>query len=224
MTKSIPTAWLLLTYKVPPEPSKVRVAIWRRIRSLGAVYIQNGICVLPHTSEHQRQLRIVQSDIEAGGGEAVIFETAALDARQERIVVAKFKHDRDQDYDEFLDKCADYKRDIEKEVNAEHYTFAELKENDEDLKKLKTWLDRIKALDFYGAPARAAADQQLGECEAMLDAYASEVYEREQGVRISTPAEPVPATTGSKLKPIRAKAALAHKTPVTPRGKTSGER
>ena len=37
----------------------------------------------------------------------------------------------------------------------------------------------------------------------MLDTYASELYEREQGVRSSTPAEPVPATTGSKLKPIR---------------------
>ena len=176
-------AWLLLTYKVPAEPSKARVAIWRRIRGLGAVYIQNSICVLPAGSDHQRQLRMVQNEIERAGGEAVIFETLALDAKQEARVIAHFKHDREQDYEEFLDKCADYKRDVQKEVKADHYTFAELKENDEDLKKLKNWLERIKALDFYGAPARETAEQQLAECEALLESYADEVFEREQNAR-----------------------------------------
>lgn len=181
------SSWLLLTYKVPPEPSKVRVAIWRRIRGLGAVYIQNGICVLPTTTEHQRQFRMVQSDIEQAGGEAVIFETTAMDDKQEGLVVTRFKHDRDQDYEEFLDKCADYKRDVDKEVQADHFTYAELKENDEDLKKLRGWLDKIKALDFYGAPARVIAEQQLAECEAVLEAYAQEVFEREQNVKGELP-------------------------------------
>ena len=181
--KTEPSAWLLMTYKVPAEPSKLRVGIWRRIRGMGAVYLQNSVCVLPTSADHQRQLRMVQSDIEKGGGEAVIFETTALDAKQEELVVARFKHDRDQDYEEFLDKCADFKREVDKEVQADHYTFAELKENDEDLKKLKGWLDKVKALDFYGAPARAAAEQQLAQCEEQLDAYAQEVYEREQNAK-----------------------------------------
>lgn len=177
------SAWLLMTYKVPAEPSKLRVGIWRRIRSLGAVYLQNSVCVLPTSANHQRQLRMVQSDIERGGGEAVIFETTALDTKQEELVVARFKHDRDQDYAEFLDKCADFKREVDKEIKADHYTFAELKENDEDLQKLKGWLEKVKALDFYGAPARAAAEQQLEQCEALLDTYAQEVYEREQNAK-----------------------------------------
>jgi CRISPR/Cas system-associated endoribonuclease Cas2 len=177
------SSWLLLTYKVPPEPSKARVAIWRRIRSLGAVYIQNSICVLPTSTEHQRQLRMVQSEIERAGGEAVIFETLALDRKQEQLVIERFKHDRDQDYEEFLDKCADYKKEIDKEVRACHYTFAELKENDEDLKKLKNWLERIKALDFYAAPARATAEAELAKCEELLEGYAHEVFEREQNAK-----------------------------------------
>jgi len=203
--KTGPSAWLLMTYKVPAEPSKLRVGIWRRIRSLGAVYLQNSVCVLPTSADHQRQLRMVQSDIEQGGGEAVIFETTALDAKQEELVVARFKHDRDQDYEEFLDKCADYKREVDKEVQADHYTFAELKENDEDLKKLRGWLEKIKALDFYGAPARAAAEEQLAECEALLEAYAAEVFEREQnakGAPLQKPdaakRAPVPTTKAEK--------------------------
>jgi hypothetical protein len=179
------------------------VAIWRRIRSLGAVYIQNSICVLPTTVEHQRQLRIVQNEIETAGGEAVLFGTLALDAKQEELVVSRFKHDRDQDYEEFLDKCSDFKAEVQKEVKARHYTFAELKENDEDLRKLKNWLDRIKAIDFYGAPARAAAEQQLLECEAVLEAYASEVFEREQNARGAPLAEP--AKTAARKRPAPAK-------------------
>lgn len=197
------TAWLLLTYKVPAEPSKFRVAIWRRIRSLGAVYMQNSICVLPTSTEHQRQLRMVQADIERAGGEAVIFETLTLDLKQEERVVAHFKHDREQDYEEFLDKCADYKKEVEKEVKANHYTFAELKENDEDLKKLKNWLERIKTLDFYGAPARSTAEQRLIECEELLESYANEVFEREQSAK-STPLK----------KPAAAKRAPVAKKPT----------
>lgn len=29
--------WLLLTYKVPAEPAKKRVALWRRLKGMGAV-------------------------------------------------------------------------------------------------------------------------------------------------------------------------------------------
>lgn len=206
------SSWLMLTYKVPPEPSKVRVAIWRRIRSLGAVYLQNSICVLPTSSEHQRRFRMVQSDIERGGGEAMIFETLALDPKQEERVVAYFKHDREQDYEEFLDKCADYKKEVEKEVKADHYTFAELKENDEDLKKLKNWLERIKTLDFYRAPARETAEQQLIECEALLESYANEVFEREQN------------TKAPLKKPAAVKRAAVAKTAGTRPAKTATKR
>src|SRR4029079_1171563 len=33
-------AWLLLTYKVPAEPAKRRIALWRKLKALGAVYLQ----------------------------------------------------------------------------------------------------------------------------------------------------------------------------------------
>ena len=194
------TNWLLLTYKVPAEPTKIRVGIWRRIRSLGAVYLQNSICVLPVTTEHQRQLRMVQSDIEHAGGEAVIFETLALDPKQDALVVSRFKHDRDQDYEEFLEKCADYKKEIDKEIKAGHYTFAEVKENDEDLKKLRGWLDKIKVLDFYGAPARAAAEKQLAECEALLEGYANEVFEREQNAKAAPSQNSAPPKKAAPAK------------------------
>jgi len=76
--------WLLLTYKVPADPATKRVALWRRLKSIGAIYLQNGICLLPKTDDHVRRLKMLENDIAEMGGEAVILETVALDQTQER--------------------------------------------------------------------------------------------------------------------------------------------
>jgi len=170
-------SWLLLTYKVPPEPPRGRVALWRKLKGMGAVYLQSGVCLLPKTDDHVRRLKMIENDIAEMEGDAVILETVALNRTQEHKVVARFKADRDEDYTEFLDKCADFEGEIAKETNAKHFTYAELEENDVDLKKLQGWLDKIKKLDFYGAPLRLEAEERLKACEALLEAYAQRVFD-----------------------------------------------
>lgn len=170
-------AWLLLTYKVPPEPAARRIAIWRRLKGMGAVYLQNGVCVLPKTDDHVRRLKMLENDIAESKGECVILETAALDRGQEDKVIARFKADRDDAYEEFLDKCDDFEREVAKEVDAKHFTYAELEENDVDLKKLQGWLAKIKKLDFYGAARAAEAEARLRGCETVLDDYARRVFD-----------------------------------------------
>src|SRR5436189_2129381 len=97
--------WLLLTYKVPPEPAAKRMALWRRIKGMGAVYLQNGVCLLPKTDDHVRRLKMLENDVAEMNGDAVILETVALDHAQEQKVVSRFKADRDDAYEEFIDKC-----------------------------------------------------------------------------------------------------------------------
>jgi len=169
--------WLLLTYKVPPEPQKKRVALWRRVKGLGAVYLQSGVCLLPRTEDHVRQLKILENDIGEMGGESVILETLALDRGQEEKVVARFKADRDEEYKEFIDKCADFEAEIAKETAANHFTYAELEENDVDLKKQQSWLEKIRKLDFYGAALGVEAEKRLQHCEALLEGYAQRVFD-----------------------------------------------
>ncbi|ANI16277.1 MULTISPECIES: Chromate resistance protein ChrB [Pseudomonas] len=169
--------WLLLTYKVPSEPAKKRIALWRKLKGMGAVYLQNGVCLLPKTDEHVRQLKMLEHDIEAMAGDSVILETVALDRLQEDKVVARFKADRDEEYRELLDKCDDFEAEIAKETAACHFTYAELEENDVDLKKLQNWLEKIRKLDFYGAPLLVESEQRLQHCETLLDTYAQRVFE-----------------------------------------------
>ncbi len=169
--------WLLLTYKVPLEPSKRRVALWRRLKSMGGIYLQSGVCLLPKTDDHVRRLKMLENDVAEMGGESLILETVALNQAQEDKVVARFKTDRDDQYEEFLDKCNDFEGEIAKEIAASHYTYAELEENDVDLKKLQGWLEKIHKLDFYGAPLATEAATRLQACEALLEAYAQRVFD-----------------------------------------------
>lgn len=170
-------SWLLLTYKVPPEPAAKRIALWRRLKGMGAIYLQNGVCLLPKTDDHVRRVKMLENDINEMGGEAVILETVALDRAQEEKVVARFKADRDEQYREFLGRCADFEAEIAKEVAINKFTYAELEEEDTDLKKLQGWLEKIRRLDFYSATLAQEAAERLQACEALLDSYAKRVFD-----------------------------------------------
>jgi Protein ChrB, N-terminal len=169
--------WLLLTYKVPPEPASKRIALWRRLKGMGAVYLQNGVCLVPRTDDHARRLKMLENDVAEMGGEAVILETIALDRAQEEKVVARFKADRDDAYRELIDKCNDFEGEIAKETAAQHFTYNELEENDVELKKLQDWFEKIRKLDFYGGDLATEAAERLKGCEQLLDAYAQRVFE-----------------------------------------------
>lgn len=170
-------SWLLLTYKVPADPAAKRVALWRRLKSMGAVYLQNGVCLLPKTDDHARRLKMLENDIAGMGGEAVILEAVALDRLQEDKVVARFNVDRDDAYREFIDKCDDFETEIAKETAAQHFTYNELEENDVELKKLQGWLEKIRKLDFYGGALAPEAVKRLKACEHLLDSYAQRVFD-----------------------------------------------
>ena len=169
--------WLLLTYKVPPDPASRRVALWRRLKGMGAIYLQNGVCVLPRNDDHVRRLKMLENEVRKMGGESVILETAALDSAQEEKVIARFKMDRDDEYREFIGRCQRFEEEIAKEFSIEKFTYAELEEEDADLKKLQSWFERIKKLDFYGGDLAEQAVEKLRACEAVLETYAQRVFE-----------------------------------------------
>lgn len=117
-------SWILMTYKVPPEPAAKRVALWRKLKGMGAVYLQNGVCLLPETEEHMRQLKMLENDAAEMGGETVLLVTKSLDKAQDEKVIARFKADRDDQYREFIGKCDAFETEIAKEIAKQKFTFA----------------------------------------------------------------------------------------------------
>jgi hypothetical protein len=94
--------------------------------------------------------------------------------------------DRNEAYQEFLERCAGFEAEIARESAAGKFTYAELEENDEDLKKLRTWFEKIRKLDFHGASLGDEAGKRLAQCEALLDAYAQQGFDAQDENRPSS--------------------------------------
>jgi hypothetical protein len=169
--------WLLLIYRVPPEPTRLRSTVWRRIKSLGAIYLQNSVAALPVSAANERSLRKLRREIVDMSGTAMLISATVLageaDAR------ATFQAARNDEYEEIVDKCADFLRSVQKEYDENHFTYAELEENEVDLVKLRNWFAKVVERDAFGSSGRAACDQALERCEQTLEAYAARVYAEE---------------------------------------------
>jgi Protein ChrB, N-terminal len=166
--------WLVLIYRVPSEPSRLRSAVWRRIKSLGAIYLQNSAAALPVGTGHERALRKLRSEILDMGGTAVLLTCTVLAGAAE--VMDAFQAARNDEYEEIVDRCEDFLAQVKKEHVAEHFTYAELEENEVDLAKLQNWFGRVRQRDSFGATGRQAAQTALAACEQALEEYAAVVY------------------------------------------------
>jgi DNA-binding transcriptional regulator PaaX len=167
-------AWLVLVYRIPSEPSRLRATAWRRVRSHGAIYLQNSVAVLPCSSANERAFRTLRAEIGELGGTAVLFRADALAGATD--LVTSYNAARDDEYEEVIDKCRDFLAEIDKETAAGHVTYAELEENEEDLTKLRRWLDKVVARDTLNAAGAPAARDALQQCEAALEKFAHLVY------------------------------------------------
>ena len=174
--------WLVLVYRVPSEPTRLRAGVWRKIKALGAIYLQASAAALPATAAAERGLRALRAEISELGGTAFLFDSTVLAGRDP--LVELYNVARNDEYEEIVDRCQDFMRSIEKEEQAAHFTYAELEENDVDLQKLHGWLERVRGRDAFGASGREAALRALDACEQALEAYAARVYAEEgEGLR-----------------------------------------
>ena len=171
------TGWLVLIYRVPPEPTRLRSTVWRRIKSLGAIYLQNSVAALPASPAAERSLRKLRREILDMSGTAVLLSATVLAGEAE--VRNAFQAARNDEYEEIVDKCEDFLGQVQKEYDENHFTYAELEENEVDLLKLRNWFAKVIERDAFGADGRAATERALEACEQVLEAYAARVYAEE---------------------------------------------
>jgi hypothetical protein len=169
--------WLLLVYRIPSEPTRLRAAVWRRLKSLGAVYLQNSAAVLPASDAAERALRKLRHEILDMNGTAVLLSCSALVGESD--VIALFQAARNSEYEEILDKCQDFHTGLDKEYAANHFTFGELEENEVELVKLRNWFAQVQARDAFSAPSAPTAAEALDKCADALELYAARVYVEE---------------------------------------------
>src|SRR5258705_11454784 len=89
-------SWLLLVYRVPSEPTRLRAAVWRRLKSLGAIYLQNSAAALPASIDAERALRKLRREILDMSGTAVLLSCLVLEGEEGGMAaVQAAKNDED---------------------------------------------------------------------------------------------------------------------------------
>jgi len=168
--------WLVLSVRVPAQPSRHRVAIWRELRRVGALSIGQGCWALPDVQTMNAAVDRVRDMAERGGGEALVVVGAGRTEQDGACLVALFTADRTAEWVEFLADCKKFDAEIDKEIRTRKFTLAELEEEEQSLERLRRWHRDIRTRDVFGAPNSAEADQQLKHCGERLEEYTEQVF------------------------------------------------
>jgi len=191
--ETYPSSWLMLLAQLPSKPSSVRVALWRRMRAAGAASVVNGAWMLPHTTAHEDFFQQWREDVIGRGGTGFVLRVSGSSPESNESIARLFQSDRSREYDEFAERCAAFLDEINRESAAEKYTFAEMEESEQDLKKLARWLAKIQARDFFPSGRRDQSVALLAQCRRALRGFSQEVYKVE-GVQESAAGWDYPIT------------------------------
>jgi Protein ChrB, N-terminal len=171
-----PVPWRVITYRLPAEPSRHRVAVWRELRRLGAVPLQQGTWAVPDGEPFEAGFAQVAGAIEAAGGQPLVLAVAEEQASAAQLE-EMFTAQREAEWGEFLADCGKYEAELAGEVAKGKLTLAELDEEEQSLDRLRRWYRTIKARDLFGAPSAPAAERRLKECAQALEGFAEQVYQ-----------------------------------------------
>jgi hypothetical protein len=170
--------WLLVNVAAG-ESSASSMDAWRRLRALGAHYLQPAVCLLPERPETQEAVERIVGRVRRAGGSARVFPLGLLATDEERHVIAVFSAERSDEYDQVLDRTREFLGEISTERDHARASYGEVEESQVDLRRLQRWLASIRKRDYFDAPGYAEAAEAVGTCERLLAAFEAEAYEVE---------------------------------------------
>src|SRR6266478_4550083 len=92
------TSWLLLLYSLPTNRNTERVAVWRRLKKLGAVQIKTSTYLLPDEPAQHEQFQWLAQQIRDYGGDSTLVRAQEIEGLTREKVVSLFNAARDQEY------------------------------------------------------------------------------------------------------------------------------
>jgi len=163
--------WLVISVSTAGAAGTLRVQVWRKLRSLGALYLQQSVCLLPARAEVLRDLRRLADRIHQQGGTARILRMSFADPADEHAVIEELNAARDAEYAEVLERLPALRQELAEETARGRLTYAEVEESEADLDRFRTWLAKIAARDYFAAPGGQAAREAVADAAAELAAF-----------------------------------------------------
>lgn len=168
--------WTVLLARLPAEPAKHRMAVWRELRRSGAISIGQGAWAWPETPAVQPLIDRISELAEAAKGSLLVLRADGWDEAQRQRLQELYGEARSEEWAEFLADCDKYLAELEKEIRIRKFTLAELEEEEQSLDRLRRWCRELRARDLLGPSRSAEGVAALKRCEEEFDRYADLVY------------------------------------------------
>jgi hypothetical protein len=136
--------WVLLSYRLPREPSTPRITVWRKLKRLGVAQLRDGLVALPADARTREQLEWIAEEIAEVGGAAGVWFARPGTVRQERELAAGMAMARAAEYDAVLAEARDA-------------ASAGATERGRVVRRLRSELRRIGRRDYFPPPVRETA-------------------------------------------------------------------
>lgn len=165
MADQVEGKWLLLIHQIPPKPGYLRVKIWRRLQSLGAVAIKNSVYVIPRNEQTLEDFQWVLREIVQSGAEASVCAANFLDGLSDDQIEAIFQAARQSDYAQMIEEAQEA---LDLAPSAGSMTPEDLQTLDGTLLRLKRRYSAVSGIDFFGAPGREEILRLLEKIDSVL--------------------------------------------------------
>jgi hypothetical protein len=91
-------SWLLLLFTLPSNRNTGRVAVWRRLKKMGAVQIKTSTYLLPDEPAQYEQFQWLAQQIRDYGGDSTLVRAQEIEGLTKEKVIAMFNDARAEDY------------------------------------------------------------------------------------------------------------------------------
>jgi hypothetical protein len=175
-----PTRFVTFVYRMPTKPTSARVAVWRQLKKMGAVYLQQSVCVFPDTPSIRRELQPILNKLESSGGSFHLLTLGRLSAEEREKLISEFREQTAKHYQEIIENCeVNFQKEIEFETFRKNFTYEEAEEIRIEFEKIVNWYERVSVRDWFGAPNREDAREWLARCERLLEGFEERVFEEQ---------------------------------------------
>jgi hypothetical protein len=163
--------WLLLIYTVPSDPSRKRASVWREVKKVGALYLRDGVCILPQRPDTLAAFRRITTMIEDFQGQVTLVDRAYLSAERAAEVIASLRAAREEEYGEVKEAAIQLLAYVEQEREHRSFTYAELEQLEADVGKLRRWFDQIQVRSYFPTEEQRDLPVLLQRCFAALGGF-----------------------------------------------------
>ena len=159
-------SWVVFSYSLPSKGrSSPRVAVWRRLRALGAVSPKGGVHVLPARDECVEAFQWLAQEVEQAKGEALLMRVERFEGLSDAHLIALFQEARKEDYAALDARTAALEKTLTGSRRRDPRDDAQAREL---LAKLRREHGEIARIDFFRSPAGSQAASRLARIEEAL--------------------------------------------------------